>query len=300
MCTNAKISADTCPKTDDEKRDLATYHALCRSIVGSVSYAALSTRPDIATATIICAKFAHNPGRNHLIAAKRILRYLAGTTKLCLVYGDKPVHGTDSLCMPHHPQSGCNLALHGFTDSDWAGDLTSRKSTSGHIFFWNGGPVSWKSKMQSCIAQSTAEAECIAASESSKEAKWLRLIVGVFEHDGAEPSSAQMDATPIGCDNQAAIAIIDNPRCSARTKHIELRCHLVRDHMQRDIVKFHHVPAQCNIADLLTKPLDAVILQRLCRMFMREVISPATDGNTNQDVCRPMFATCTRVDNSSC
>ena len=284
MCSGTKLSADTCPATDPEKDDLVSYHALYRSIVGSVSYCALSTRPDIATATIICAKFAHNPGKDHLVAAKRILRYLSGTTKLCLIYGGRPLSGTMTECMAHHPQAECNMSLHGFTDSDWAGDLRSRKSTSGHIFFWNGGPVSWKSKMQSCIAQSTAEAEYIAASESSKEAKWLRLIVGVFEHKGIEPSSIDMDATPIGCDNQAAIAIIDNPRCSARTKHIELRYHLVRDYMQRGVVKFHYVPTQCNIADLLTKPLNVVTMQRLCRMFMREVNDNNDANGTNEIV----------------
>ena len=161
--------------------------------------------------------------------------------------------------------------MHGFTDSDWGGDSATRKSTSGYIFFWNGGPITWKSKMQSCIAQSTAEAEYIAASESSKECKWLRLIVGVFEHKGSEPSASQLAPTRIGCDNQAAISIIDNPRCSARTKHIELRYHLVRDYAQRGIVAFHYIPTAFNIADILTKPLNSVVLRRLCDTFLREL-----------------------------
>ena len=271
MCPNVKLSAEQCPTTAEEKRMLPSYHALYRSIVGSVSYAALSTRPDICTATIICAKYSHNPGKLHLVAAKRILRYLAGTARMCLTYGGDSMCGDSKEWAKHDPRGRGNLHMHGFTDSDWGGDSATRKSTSGYIFFWNGGPITWKSKMQSCIAQSTAEAEYIAASESSKECKWLRLIVGVFEHKGSEPSASQLAPTRIGCDNQAAISIIDNPRCSARTKHIELRYHLVRDYAQRGIVAFHYIPTAFNIADILTKPLNSVVLRRLCDTFLREL-----------------------------
>ena len=277
MCIGVKLNAEQCPSTYAEKADLSSYHALYRSIVGSISYAALSTRPDVAAATIICAKYAHNPGREHLAAAKRILRFLAGTTRLCLTYGGSTMECAVE-CAKFDPRANNNLQMHGFCDSDWGGDLRTRKSTSGQIFFWNRGPISWRSKMQTCIAQSTAEAEYIAASEAAKEAKWLRLIIGVFEHKGREPTSDQLSATRIGCDNQAALAIIANPRCSARTKHIELRYHLVRDYAQRNIVSFHYVPTQCNIADLLTKPLNSVLMRRLCQMFMRELdIDPNDD-----------------------
>ena len=269
MLPGSKLTSSQCPSTDAEISELPSYHALYRSIVGSVSYAALTTRPDIAVATTICAKFAHNPGKEHLVAAKRILRYLLGKPRLCLTYGGgQTTHVKDRFMFS--PRCPANLHFCGFTDSDWAGDCDNRKSTTGYIFFMNGGPVCWKSKLQSCIAQSTAEAEYIAASQAAKEAKWLRLLIDVLEHPGQERKEGEPKATQIFCDNQATIAIIDNPRCSARTKHIELRYHLVRDYALRGLVKFTHVPTECNMADLLTKPLNAIAMRRLCDVFMYE------------------------------
>jgi hypothetical protein len=139
--------------------------------------------------------------------------------------------------------------LFGFSDSNWAGDLDKRRSTSGHIFFKNGGPISWKSKMQTCIAQSSAEAEYIAASEASKEAVWLRtLLASVTCKPFIEP-------TLIKVDNQAAISIINNPVCSSKTKHIEMRYHYVRHLKSRGIIDVTHVPTKHNVSDILTKPL---------------------------------------------
>jgi hypothetical protein len=269
MLPGSKLTSSQCPSSDAEISELPSYHALYRSIVGSVSYAALTTRPDIAVATTICAKFAHNPGKEHLAAAKRILRYLLGKPRLCLTYGGgQTTHVKDRFMFS--PRCPANLHFCGFTDSDWAGDCDNRKSTTGYIFFMNGGPVCWKSKLQSCIAQSTAEAEYIAASQAAKEAKWLRLLINVLECHGQEHKEGEPKATQIFCDNQATIAIIDNPRCSARTKHIELRYHLVRDYALRGLVKFTHVPTECNMADLLTKPLNAIAMRRLCDVFMYE------------------------------
>ena len=218
-------------------------------MVGAISYAALSTRPDICSAAIICAKFAHNPGRAHLEAAKRILRYLAGTSQFCLVY--RPPK-----CL-----------LTGFVDSDWAGDPDSRKSTSGYVFLVNNGPVSWKSKQQKCIAQSSAEAEYVAANESAKEVKWLRRVLKTLL-----PSLEGGDLpTRIRCDSSAAIGIIENPICSSKAKHIELRYHFVRSCNLDGTCVFKHITTNENVADILTKPLPAPQFKKLRNKIMGEL-----------------------------
>ena len=261
MLHDNKLSAKDCPETPEELKELRSYHQLFRSMVGSVSYAALSTRPDIATATIVCAKFSHNPGKVHLIAAKRILRYLAGTSDYCLMFGGYSfMSSTEEVLLPlHDPRSPANMLvdLMAFSDSDWAGDVDKRRSTSGYIFFIFGGPVSWKSKMQKCVAQSSAEAEYIAASETSKEVTWLRSLISTYNGRKLEKP------TVILVDNQAAISIVKNPVCSSKTKHIELRYHLVRDYYERGIILVEHVPTQSNHADMLTKPTPRIIHHRL-------------------------------------
>lgn len=265
MAPELRLSSADCPSSPSEINDLRSYHSEYRAIVGSLSYAALSSRPDIATATIICAKFAHNPGRKHLLAAKKIMRYLRGTVDTCITFGGSSFNDPNhehAFPPEHDPRSKENmhLRLFGFSDSNWAGDLDKRRSTSGHIFFKNGGPISWKSKMQTCIAQSSAEAEYIAASEASKEAVWLRtLLASVTCKPFIEP-------TLIKVDNQAAISIINNPVCSSKTKHIEMRYHYVRHLKSRGIIDVTHVPTKHNVSDILTKPLA-----KMTHNFLRDI-----------------------------
>ncbi|MGB1481629.1 MAG: reverse transcriptase domain-containing protein [Flavobacteriales bacterium] len=261
-----KLTSKDCPSTPSELKERDTYHNLFRSIVGSVSYAALSTRPDIATATIQCARFSHNPGKAHLAAAKRILRYLKGTTNMCIMFGGSTFmqQNEEVMLSAFDPRAEDNMRLDlmAFSDSDWAGDLDKRKSTSGFIFFINGGAVSWKSRTQKCVAQSSAEAEYIASSETAKEAVWLRSLISTVKGREIE------EPTMLNVDNQAAISIIKNPVCSSRTKHIELRYHLVRDYYERKIITVQHVPTESNAADLLTKPLPRIVHCRLRDLIM--------------------------------
>ncbi|KAJ8381146.1 hypothetical protein SKAU_G00019240 [Synaphobranchus kaupii] len=157
-----------------------------QSIVGSLLYAAMATRPDIAQAVSAVSKFNANPDAAHLTAVKRILRYLKGTVNLALKY-EWSEFGT----------------LIGFSDADWAGDQDDRRSTTGNIFLLSGGAVSWLSKKQATVALSTAEAEYVALSQAAQEGTWLRRLL----------NDLGMDATPtvILEDNQGAIAIAKNP-----------------------------------------------------------------------------------------
>lgn len=131
-----------------------------QSMVGSLLYAAMATRPDIAQAVGAVSKFNAKPTEAHLTAVKRILRYLKGTTHLVLKY-----------------QKLEDGSLIGFSDADWAGDSDDRHSTSGNLFLMTGGAISWLSKIQAIVALSTSEAEYVALSLATQEAVWLRSLL---------------------------------------------------------------------------------------------------------------------------
>ncbi|KAM2456035.1 hypothetical protein PS1_015961 [Malus domestica] len=139
LANHIKLSKELCQKTYEEKEKMAVVPY--SSAVGSIMYAMVCTQPDIAYAVGVVSMFLSNPGKNHWEAVKWILRYLNGTSKMCLCFGSsKPI-------------------LEGFTDADIGGDLDGRKSTSGYLFTFAGGAVSWQSKLQKCVALSTTEAE---------------------------------------------------------------------------------------------------------------------------------------------
>ncbi len=140
----------------EESFDQSVY----QSAVGSLLYLSTGTRPDVAFAVSYVAKFSSDPTKKHWTAVKRILRYLKSTSMLGLL----------------NTKSG-ESELVGFSDSDWAGDIDDRRSTSGYLFKLSGAPISWRSKKQTSIALSTAEAECIALSSATQEAMWLKQLM---------------------------------------------------------------------------------------------------------------------------
>ena len=205
--------------------------AMYQSIVGSLLYAAVATRPDISQAVGVVSKFSSRPTEAHLTAAKRILRYLKGTASLALKY---------------HKSS--NGTLIGYADADWAGDSEDRHSTTGNLFLMAEGPISWLSKKQATVALSTSEAEYVSVSAATQEAVWLRRLLADIQTVPEEP-------TRIMEDNQGAIGIAKNPIQHARTKHIDIRYHYVREALQKGIISLSYCPTDKMIADLLTKGL---------------------------------------------
>ena len=201
-----------------------------QSMVGSLLYAAMATRPDIAQAVSAVSKFNANPDASHLTAVKRILRYLKGTVNIALKY-EKSVSG----------------ALIGYSDADWAGDQDDRRSTTGNIFLLSGGAVSWLSKKQATVALSTAEAEYIALSQAAQEGIWLKRLLCDL---GVESMP-----TVILEDNQGAIAIAKNPVNHSRTKHIDIRYHYIRECVQNGQIELQYCPTNDMKADIFTKPL---------------------------------------------
>ena len=156
-----RLSVEQCPKTQEEEEDMS--RVPYASAVGSLMYAMVCTRPDIAHAMGVLSRFMSKPGKEHWTAVKRVFRYLRGTSDYGLCYQGRP--GLDRV-----------LDIHGFVDADWARDLDQRRSTSGYVFNLFGGAVNWMSKKQSVVALSTTEAEYMAATHASKEAVWLQRL----------------------------------------------------------------------------------------------------------------------------
>jgi len=233
-------SSDDNSSNSDIARGLGNYG----SIVGALLYIALSTRPDIAHATSMLARAVCNPTAEHLVAAKRVLRYLSDTADLGLTYGAIEQNGAVATLAP------------AFCDADWAGDTTDRRSTSGIVLKVNNNTVVWSSKRQTVVALSSAEAEYMAAGAAVQEIIWLRALL-------SELGFAQHQATVLLCDNQAANAIASDDVHHARTKHIDIRHHFIRSHIADSTLEMRWIPTASQQADILTKPLGHVLFARL-------------------------------------
>ena len=200
--------------------------------IGCLTYAAVCTRPDISFAVGQSARFCKNPGKAHWAAVKRILSYLAGTTTHGILFSG---------------EGRTNLV--GYTDSDYAGDMDTRRSTSGYIFLHLGGAISWGSKRQSCTAISTTEAEYVAASNATQEAVWIQRLLGQI---------GQLPPGPVRilCDNQSAISLVHNPAHHQRTKHIDVKFHFIREKQASNFIDIVYIDTQHQLADIFTKPLS--------------------------------------------
>ena len=201
------------------------------NLVGSMLYLAVCTRPDIAYAAGVLSKFMAKPTTAHWSTARGVVKYLASTADVSLICG-----GTDP------------LQLTGFCDSDFAGDIDSKKSTAGYAFKLGTAAVSWSSKRQATVAASTVEEEYMSAAQASREALWLRLLLSEL--------GLQSESVVIFADNQGAIQLAKNPVVSQRSKHIDVVYHFVRQHVADGTVKFKYVSTQNMIADVLMKPVS--------------------------------------------
>ena len=202
-----------------------------RELVGALMYVATCTRPDIAHAVGEVAKFCEKYGKSHWAAAKRILKYLKTTQDL------------------HIKFSGNSKGeLIGFADANWAGDVDTRRSTTGYVFFLNSGVISWNSKRQPTVATSSTEAEYMSLYSATQEAIWLRLLLKDLEYtDNA--------ATTIFQDNQGCISLAKNPVYHARTKHIDIKFHFLREKVMDEVIVLEYKPTEEMVADGFTKAL---------------------------------------------
>ena len=217
---------------------------LYQSAVGSLLYLSTRTRPDIAFAVGNVARYCSKPTKTHWTAVKRIFRYLKGTTRLGLLYRS----GTET------------DALYGYSDSDWGGDCNDYKSTTGYLFLLGGTAVTWKSKKQSCVALSTAEAEYMALSSAAQEAIWMREL-------NSDLGNPQSQPTLVYEDNQSAIAMTKNPQFHGRTKHINIKYHYVREQVSKDKICLEYCPTEDMLADALTKGIGPEKFEKLRSLY---------------------------------
>jgi len=204
-----------------------------RSIVGGLRYL-LHTRPDISFSVGYVSRFMEAPTEEHQAAVKRILRYVTGTAALGIHYkrGEKKLP----------PQ------LHGYSDSDLAGDVNDRKSTGGVIFFLGDGPISWQSCKQKVVALSSCEAEYIAAATATCQGVWLaRLLADLLDVEAGAPV--------LRVDNKSAISLIKNPVHHDRTKHIDVKYHYVRECAERGLINIQFIGMAEQLGDIFTKAL---------------------------------------------
>ena len=229
----------TVPETDCCIKEKIPY----REAVGSLMYLAVGTRPDIAFAVSTVSQALDKPTEADWQKVKHILKYLKGTSQIGIVY--QAGHQTGVLTT--------------YSDADYAGDISTRRSTSGVVCQYMGGPVAWLSQRQKSVALSTTEAEFMAASEAAKEIIWLSRLLSEI---------TTLVATPVlKIDNMSAVKLVKNPTFHKRSKHIEVRHYFVREKFDEGRLTVEHISGEEQIADILTKPLQKNRFEQLRDML---------------------------------
>ena len=241
------------------------------SAVGGILYIALTARPDVAQSAGVLSRFMACPGRDHVDAAKQVIRYLFATKEMGITY-TKSVSGSPHLGYEYDDSvqtyvhsvknkpaiddtTGDSQIVGTYADADLAGDISTRKSTSGYCMVLNGGVVSWSSKLQSTVALSTAEAETIAAVEAVKQLMHLRLFLQELGQEQREPSIVYED-------NVAAIALAEGREQSKRAKHYQMKVHFLNEKFSNGTFTYRKVGTKEQCADMFTKSLPRVEFYR--------------------------------------
>ncbi|KAI0519453.1 hypothetical protein KFK09_006901 [Dendrobium nobile] len=221
-------------QSDDLYERPEHYH----QITGALQYLMI-TRPDLLYAVNFLCQHMHQPLQTHYNLLKRVLRYVKVTL---------------SLGLPIRPTS---LQLTGYADSDWAADHLDRRSITGYCAFLGHNLISWIVKKQSSVTRSSTEAEYRPLSTATCDLIWLRRLLAKFQ-------SIQTEPTKLYCDNVSALALATNPVFHARTKHIEIDAHFIRDCVRTKQLSVHHICSQDQPAGLFTKSLSSTRHLQLC------------------------------------
>jgi hypothetical protein len=227
-------------KEEDSK--LLPDNAEFQSLIGSLLYVAVNTRPDISVAVSILGRKVQNPSQLDWNEAKRILKYLKGTADMTLRLGNQ------------------QEKLEIYVDADWAGDSRDRKSNSGFLFKFCGGLINWTSRKQKIVATSSTEAELIALADCCQEILWILKLLDSIGISLQKPLIVNED-------NQSCIKMIESGKIDRKSKHIETKLFFVKELQEKSIIKLQYCPTEEMLADMLTKPLQST---KLCRF--REAI----------------------------
>ena len=209
-----------------------------QSLIGSLLYVQIGTRPDIAFAVARLAQYAANPSPQHLRLAQYVLGYLVGTVDMRIVYDGANGDG-----------------LHGYTDSSLGDQADDRHSTSGYVFLLANGAISWSSRKQKTVTQNTTEAEYMAMTDASNQAQWYKSFLAELGYDVDSP-------IPLHGDNKGAIDLALNPITRRCSKHIAIKHHVIREYVETGIIALIRTPTLDMVADGFTKSLPRVLLEK--------------------------------------
>ena len=212
-------------------------------IVGSLLYAAISSRPDMAYTASLLARYSKKHSNEHMNAACRALRYLACTKQMKLVLGGNSLHMT------------------AYSDSDYAGDQASAKSQSGVITLLGDGAIDWSSKLQSTVALSSMEAEYAAMAHAVQDVRWLCNLLTELNINVSQPI--------LMVDNMAAIQYSKNGGNQSRTRHVNVKYHFVREQVEARLVQLRWIDSKQQVADIFTKPLARAAFEKLCSRLLQ-------------------------------
>lgn len=210
-----------------------------REAIGSLLYLSNQTRPDLSYAVNYSSRFMEIPKIQNVKVVKHILRYLKGTLNNGVCF----TNGNDLKC------------LDAFCDSDYAGDTETRKSTTGYVIFFCGGPISWCSRRQPIVATSSSEAEYIAAADCVKELTYLKSFIEELLHCAIRIN--------LSIDNQSAIHMVKSGISNKRSKHIDVKYHFINEKFNEGMFKVDYCSSEKQLADFLTKPLSETKFKNL-------------------------------------
>ncbi|KAJ8759097.1 hypothetical protein K2173_004103 [Erythroxylum novogranatense] len=246
MEPNAKLCAHDRKDTED-----ATMY---RQLVGSLISLSL-TRSDISFTVGMMSRYMQNPKKPHLDAVRRILRYVKNTLDYGLLY-----------------KKGKDCKIVGYCDADYAGDHDTSRSTTGYVFKLGFGAISWCSKRQPTVSLSTTEAEYRAATMAAQEIAWLIQLMKDLRQS--------IDyAIPLYCDNLSAVRLAENPVFHARTKHVEVHYHYIREKVLQGEIMLTHILTENQVADLFTKGLGTTkFINFYCQLGIKKIIGAGVEG----------------------
>ena len=235
------------PRNLEEKEEMRKFPY--REAVGAFMWTATMTRPDIACAVRAVARFCKNPGPAHKKAVMKIFQYLLHTKEWGNTNGGR----------------GCGLCMEAYTDSNFGACLDTRRSVSGAVFMLAKGAISWHSRMQEVTASGTSDTEYVALSEVVKEVLFMKQVQELME------PSMRVGAVNVFEENEGAIKLATNKHAIRKTKHIDVKHHLVRDASDARKVRVAYVRSEDQHADLFTKPLDMQKFYKHVKFILNEV-----------------------------
>lgn len=209
-----------------------------REVIGQLLYLATCTRPDVYHAVMLLSQFSNNYSHEHWDQLLHVVKYLSTTRNegIFLRPGD--------------------FTMKTYTDSDWGGNLDSRRSTSGIVIMLGSGLVFWKSKIQKTVAHSTMEAEFKALATAVSFALWVKDFIN-------ELVSNHLKKIDFYCDNQGCILALQGRNYKGRSKHNEIHFNIVKERIERNCIKIHYIESDFNVSDMFTKSIVKNKLQFL-------------------------------------